>query len=65
MTCKTNVGANIPRPKIMKISPKKIGKATKNLVVPKFTADCNLYQQEEYLNSCNISVSKSTLNDGK
>jgi hypothetical protein len=48
----------------MKLNPQTLGKATRNLVVPKIAADCKLYQQEEYVNNCNKSPSKSTINDG-
>jgi hypothetical protein len=49
----------------MKINPQTLRETTRNLVVPKFAADCKLYQQEVDVNSCNKSPSKSALNDGK
>jgi hypothetical protein len=65
ITCKTNIRVNIPRPKIMKVSPQTLRKTTRNLVALKIAANCKLFQQEEYVNNCNKSPSKSILIDGK
>jgi hypothetical protein len=46
----------------MKLNPGTLEKTTRNLVVPKVAADCKLYQQEENINSCNKSPSKSADN---
>jgi hypothetical protein len=50
-----NVRANIPRPKIMKLNPRTLGKTARSLVVPKFTADNNMNQQEKVVTAARIS----------
>jgi hypothetical protein len=46
----------------MKINPQTLRETTRNIVVPKIAANCNLYQQEGNVNNCNKSPSKSASN---